>query len=309
MKKKPIEDKFLLSHLESIPQDSREVFLLSNASVRGVALQGTHTINQMRSNHDLGILETLVLGHGYLAGGLLASTVKGNDRVQLTIECGGPIKGVYVESWAVGAVRGYLKEVPIPIDKPLESFNLSPFFGPGFLTVTKLLEGKKTPFSGQVMLQHGTIAKDLAQYFLISEQSPTVVSLSIQFDKEGRVLGSGALFLQKLPGSDDAIIEEIEMVATNMSSMGKYLAEGKTAKQFFEENFSQFEPHYLESLPYGFSCPCDRKRYAEYLQSLPQDEKEGILKEGPFPLVLQCLNCSTTYAFTKDELESLLESV
>lgn len=309
MIRKPIEDEFLRSHLASLPDDGRDVFLLSDGSVRAVVLQGTSTVNQMRANHNLGILETLVLGHGYLAGGLLSSTVKGDDRVQLTIECGGPIKGVYVEAWAVGAVRGYLKEVPIPIEKPLESFDLSPFFGPGFLTVTKLLEGKKTPFSGQVMLQHGSIAKDLAEYFLISEQTPTVVSLSIQFDREGRVMGAGGLFLQKLPGSEDAVLEELEMVATNMPSLGKHLSEGKTGVEFVEEVFKKFEPQYLQHLPYGFSCPCDRKRYAQYLASLPEKERKSILEEGPFPLELHCFNCGTIYPFEKEELDILLESV
>jgi len=309
MIRKPIKDEFLRSHLASLPEDGREVFLLNDGSVRAVVLQGTHVVNQMRANHDLGILETLVLGHGYLAGGLLASTIKGDDRVQLTIECGGPIKGVYVEAWAIGAVRGYLKEVPIPIKKPLESFDLSPFFGPGFLTVTKLLEGKKTPYSGQVMLQHGSIAKDLAEFFLISEQTPTVVSLSIQFNREGQVTGAGGLFLQKLPGSDDATLEELEMVATNMPSLGKYLSEGKTGMEFVEEVFEKFDPRHLQRLPYGFSCPCDRKRYAQYLTTLPEEEKQGILKEGPFPLELHCFNCGTTYPFEKEELDTLLESV
>src|SRR5690554_6646920 len=307
MKKKSINDSELLSHLENLPEDKREVFLLSNGSVRAVALQGTHTINQMRANHELGILETLVLGHGYLAGGLLASTVKGDDRVQLNIECGGPIKGVYIEAWAIGAVRGYLQQVPIPIDKPLESFDLSPFFGPGFLTVTKLLEGKKTPFSGQIMLQYGSIAKDLAEYFLISEQTPAVVSLSIQFDREGRVTGAGALFLQNLPGADDATLEELEMIAANMPSLGKHLSEGKSGREFVETVFEQSQPRYLESLPFGFSCPCDRKRFAEYLGSLPVDEKRAILDEGPFPLELHCFNCGTIYPFEKDELDTLLQ--
>jgi molecular chaperone Hsp33 len=302
-----IEDEILRSHLDTLPEDGRDVFLMHGGTIRAVVVDGTHAVNQMRANHKLGILETLVLGHGYLAGGLLASMVKGDDRVQLTIECGGPIKGVYVEAWAIGAVRGYLKEVPIPIDKPLESFDLSPFFGPGFLTVTKLLEGKKTPFTGQVMLQHGTIAKDLAEYFLISEQTPSVVSLSIQFDREGRVTGAGGLFLQKLPGADDAYLEELEMVAAAMPSLGKHLAEGKTGREFVEKVFEKSEPEHLERLPYGFSCPCDRKRYSQYLASLPNEEKQAILVEGPFPLELHCFNCGTVYTFDKDELDTLLQ--
>ncbi len=307
MIRKPLKDDLLRSHIASLPEDGRDVFLLHDGAVRAVVVQGTEVVNQMRANHDLGILETLVLGHGYLAGGLLSSTVKGDDRIQLSIECGGPIKGVYIEAWAIGAVRGYLKEVPIPIEKPLESFDLSPFFGPGFLTVTKLLEGKKTPFTGQVMLQHGSIAKDLAEYFLISEQTPSVVSLSIQFDREGRVTGAGGLFLQKLPGADDKHLEELEMIAANMPSLGKHLSEGKSGREFVETVFEQSQPRYLESLPFGFSCPCDRKRFAEYLGSLPVDEKRAILDEGPFPLELHCFNCGTIYPFEKDELDTLLQ--
>jgi len=293
--------------MASLPEDKRDVFLLYDGAVRAVVLQGTTVVNQMRANHELGILETLVLGHSYLAGGLLASTVKGDDRVQLTIECGGPIKGISVEAWAIGAVRGYLKEVPIPIEKPLDSFNLSPFFGPGFMTVTKLLEGKKTPFTGQIMLKHGSIAKDLAEYFLISEQTPSVVSLSIQFDREGRVVGAGGLFLQKLPGADDKHLEELEMVAADMPSLGKHLSEGKSGREFVETVFAKAQPNYLESLPYGFSCTCDRKRFAEYLGSLPDTEKKAILEEGPFPLELNCFNCGTIYPFEQDELNSLLQ--
>ena len=306
MIRKPIEDTFLKNHLEHLPYDCREVFLLHDGAVRAVAVQGTTMINQMRANFSLGILETLALGHGYLAGALLASTVKGNDRIQLSIECGGPIKGIYIEAWAVGAVRGYLKQVPIPIDKPLESFDLSPFFGPGFLTVTKLLEGKKQPFSGQIMLQHGRIAKDLVEYFMISEQTPTVVSLSIQFDKEGRVIGAGSLFLQKLPGAHDSKLASLEEICETMPSMGKYLATGKSAKEFVEEIFSSASPQYLGKEQMGFSCPCDSQRFAGFLSALPKNEKDEILSDGPFPLNLSCLNCGTEYSFSKDELQSIL---
>src|SRR5690554_1837128 len=100
MIKKPITDDKLIAHLEHLPEDQRDFFLLYNGSIRAVAIQGTKTVNQMRANHNLGILETLVLGHAYLAAGVLSSTVKGDDRIQLNIECGGPIKGVYVEAWA-----------------------------------------------------------------------------------------------------------------------------------------------------------------------------------------------------------------
>ncbi len=305
MNRIPIEDTFIIEHLKNLTPDVRDVFLLKD-TIRCTVIQGTEMVNQMRSNHNLGILETYTLGQAYLAAAILASTIKGDDRVQLNIECAGPIKGLSVEAWAVGAVRGYLQEVPIEIKEPLKSFDLSDFFGPGFITVTKLLEGKKQPFTGQVMLQYGSIAKDLAHYFLISEQTSTHITLSIKFDKEGRVLGAGALFLQKIPGAEDNVLEEIEEVANTMPSLGEYLSTGRGGIEFVDEIFHDFNPTYLKALPLGFSCPCDRLTFSKYLESLPEKEKNDILEEGPFPLTLHCFNCGSIYPFEKDELETLL---
>ena len=156
-------------------------FVLAEGTIRGALVSGTRMVNEMRWNHDLGILETLVLGHGYLAGALLSSSLKGNDRIKLQIECSGPIKGMTVEANAFGEIRGYLSQVPIPIDSPLKNFNLAPFFGAGFLSLTRYLEDGKHPFTGRVMMENGSLAKDLALYHYQSDQTPSAYVLSITF--------------------------------------------------------------------------------------------------------------------------------
>lgn len=306
--RKQIEDPVLIEHLASLSDDGREVFLLDDGKVRLTALQGTVMVNQMRANHGLGILETVVLGQAYIAGGLLASTVKDNDRIQLTIECGGPIGGVYVEAWACGAVRGYLKNVPIPVDKPLESFDLSMFYGPGFLTITKLIEGSGQPFTGQVMLQYGNLAQDLAAYYRQSEQTPSLFSLSIQFDKEGRVAGAGGLFLQAMPGCPDDTLDRLQGLAPKLAPIGRTLAAGTTIKEYVLQEFASEKPEHLARLAVGFSCPCDRKHFEGYLCGLPDKEKREIMEQGPFPLQLECFNCGTIYSFDKKELHDLFKS-
>jgi molecular chaperone Hsp33 len=92
-----------------------------------------------------------------------------------------------VEANAAGEVRGFLKNVPIPIEKTVGRTSiLSPFFGAGFLSVTRTLADAKQPFTGRVMMAHGSLAKDLAHYYLTSEQIPTSFSLSVNFDSQGR---------------------------------------------------------------------------------------------------------------------------
>ena len=179
MIREPIIDKELREHLDSLPDDRREVFLIADGEVRVSAVSATRMVNQMSANHHLGLLETYVLGQGYIAGALLSSEVKGNDRIQLQIECGGPIKGMNIEAWACGAVRGYLVQNPIPLDHELKSLDTDQLYGPGFLTVTKILEGSKTPFSGQIMMEYGHLAQDLALYYQQSQETPSLFALSI----------------------------------------------------------------------------------------------------------------------------------
>ncbi len=304
MIKKPISDNELSEHIASLADDGREIFLLGGGKVRMSVVSATRMLNEMRSSHNLGPLEAYILGQGYIAGALLSSTVKGNDRIRLEIECGGPVKGLSVEAWACGAVRGYLMQNPIELAKPLESLDTSLLYGPGFLTLTKILEGAKTPFSGQIMLEHGNLANDLALYYQQSEQTPTMFYLSIDFDSQSRIWGAGGLFIQALPGADDKILEQLQEKSRKLSNLAKAISSGTTAKEYGMSEFSEFNPEYLEHSPIGFSCPCSKRQFEMYLKSLSEKEKEEIMA-GKFPLEVECFNCSTIYEFTKEETEKL----
>lgn len=304
MERTKIEDKELLEHLSKLQDDRREVFLLADENIRVSAVSATNMINQMRANHNTGLVETYVLGQGYIAGALLSAQVKENDRIQLNIECGGPIKGMNIEAWACGAVRGYLVNNPIPLDKPLESLDTTFLYGPGFLSVTKFLEDSKTPFTGQIMMEYGNLANDLALYYKQSEQTPSLFYLSLHFDRKGHVYGAGGLFLQALPGCPDSVLEQLQEKSKKLSNLGQWIAEGKTIEDYIESEFSDFSPKHLNHSPIGFSCPCSKKGFIGYLKSLPQKEKEEISK-GTFPLELECFNCGTKYKFEKSEVETL----
>ena len=306
MVKSPIENKELKTLLDSLPDDSRDIFLLAGGKVRMTLVSATHTVNQMKANHRTGLLETYVLGQAYIAGLLLTSCVKGDDRIQMTIECGGPIKGISIESWAVGAVRGYLVENPIRLDKPLETLDTSMLFGPGFLTISKVLEGSREPVSGTVMLEYGNIAKDLAVYFQESEQTPTLFYISLHFDRNGNVVGAGGLFIQAMPGCDEKTLEDLSERCGHLANLGQAVGERMTAEDYVRQQFGDFSPEKLESSFIAFSCPCTRQHFQDYLARLPQKEKDEILS-GHFPLQLVCFNCGTVYTFTKSDVETLFK--
>ena len=301
IKKQPYGTTKKEQHLASA-RDRVHRFFLAGGQVRGAILHGTRMVNEMRANHDLGILETLVLGHAYLGAGLLTANLKGSDRIALKIECSGPIKGLEVESNAFGEVRGHLKQVPIPIEKPPESFNLSPFFSAGFIRVTRFLEDAKQPFTGQVEMHYGSIARDLAWYYLMSEQIPTAFNLSVKFDTEGHVTGAGGLFLQAMPEADEAILADLENLVAGLPSIGERFAADVSAPDFVREAFNSHQPEFLADYRVEFMCHCKRDKIENMLMMLPVTDLKDIRDNGPFPLEIKCHHCNTDYLFDKDEL-------
>ncbi|UCF92864.1 MAG: Hsp33 family molecular chaperone HslO [Desulfobacterales bacterium] len=305
MKKKKIRGETLREQLLARAKDKLYNFLLADGTIRGVILNGTRMVNEMRGNHELGILETLVLGRAYLGAGLMSADLKGNDRLSLKIECVGPIKGLRVEANAFGEVRGFLQNVPIPVDKPLEDFNLAPFLGAGFLSVTRYLEDAKHPFTGRVMLKYGNIAQDLANYYLTSEQVPTAFNLSIKFDQKGNVTGAGGLFLQAMPAADDDTTTELEKRVIGLPSLGAVFSEDNDPEQLVERTFGIYSPRFLAQRRIEFMCHCNRDRVQSLLTLLPIDDLKDILAAGPFPLETRCQHCNTAYQFSKADIQKI----
>lgn len=305
MKKTKPYGNSLKEQLLAAADDRLIPFLLADKTIRGAVVNGVRMINEMRANHDLGILETLVLGHGYLAAALLSASLKGNDAISLKIDCSGPIRGMSVEANALGEVRGYLKQVAIPVDSPLNSFDLSPFLGAGFLTVTKFLEDAKQPFSGKITLDYGSIAENVANYYLLSEQIPTAINLSIAFDKKGAVTGAAGLLLQAMPGADETLMETLENEIKILPSLATAL-ENDTPQQFITDHLGLFSPHFLADYRIEFMCRCNDIQISRMLCSLPADDRQDIIKNGPFPLEVRCHNCNTPYQFDREKLREIL---
>lgn len=306
MIKKKLFGETLKEQLKASASDRVYNFLLADQTIRGAFINGTRMVNEMRSNFDYGLLETFVAGQAYLAAGLMSANLKGNDRISLEINCSGPIKGLSVEANAFGEVRGYLKNARIPIEKPLENFDLSPFYGNGLLKITKYLEDLKQPYTGQTILQHGNLAEDLSYYFFTSEQTPTVFNLSMQFDNEGEVTGAGGLFLQIMPGASEKSLTELEEMIGKLSSPGALMAKNEDPNEIISTTFKGLTPQIIGNYRTEFFCRCSSKTIGGYIQMLPIEELTDLAQNGPFPVVTTCHNCNTMYEFSKEDIQFIV---
>jgi molecular chaperone Hsp33 len=305
MKKKDIFAGDSRGRIEAGARDRLHAFILEGVNVRGAILHGTTMVREMRANHGLDQLASMLLGHAYLAAGLLSANLKGDDRIGLKVECDGPIGGLSVESTAFGGLRGYLFQPYPEANAPFDMSDLSPLWGTGSLSLVRWPESGREPFTGRVKLVGGSLAINLANYFLVSEQTPTAFNLSVKFDRSGGVCGAGALFLQALPDAAGEVLAELEQSLAGLPSIGSAFAGGVRPADLLAESFGRYFPKLLDNRRVEFFCRCSAERFKTFVGGLARDELDEMLGQGSFPVVTTCHNCNSSYEMTREEILAL----
>ena len=321
MIKNDICDDELKAHFEKIEPDKLEIFTMAEGRVRGAIFHGTRFVNQLRAQHNLGILETYILGQASLCAALTIPMMKDREHTAIKFEGEGSAAGFSVEADSTGYVRGYLFNPHIPLDKPLESWDLSPFLGAGNLTFSRVHKDDKYPQSSTVAVEGHNIAQDFASYFAQSEQINTAFNSSIQFDKKGRVVGAGAFYLQVMPVTggkgrlgaqvdshaeeseeDRIMLRKIENAVKACPSLGLLFSENEVdSEDIIIGLFREFKPVITLKRDIKYDCPCNEQQFVDYIKHLPKAQLEEIKKDGQ-PLQIKCENCGSIYTI---ELEKI----
>ena len=322
MIKKQIEDKELNEFLQTLEEDKLRIFTMAEGRVRGALFHGTRFVNQLRAQHNLGILETYILGQASLCGALTIPMMKDMEHTAIKFEGNGPAQGYSVEANSTGFVRSFLFNEHIQLEKPLESWNLKPFLGEGTITFSRIHKDDKYPQSSTVEVNSGNIATDFATYFAQSEQINTAFNSSIQFDKQGRVIGAGAMYLQIMPktggtakfGSqvdsraeeteeDEDLLRRIENAFKACPSLGLLYSEKEVdSEDIIIGLFREFSPTISLTRDIVFDCKCNEEYYINYLRTLTKDQIEDIKKNGPNPLEIICRNCGSIYKIPVEKI-------
>ena len=326
MIKAQIQDKELLEYLEALPADDMIHFTIANGRVRGAVFAGTHFVNTMRAQHNTGILETYILGQASLCGALLIPAVmKGREHLSWRYDVEESVaKGFNVEADSTGWVRSYLFEDHIPVEKPLESWDLKPFLGgEGYMTIQTARPGDKYPQTSSVNTT-GNIADDLVFYFDRSEQLKSALTTSIQMDKAGRVIGAGGIFIQVMPKTgghssdgkqnlgaqinsssdndeDEELISSLEKSFNRSPSLGTWFSRGKSAEELVHELYADLNPVVALHRSIVYDCPCTKETFIKHLKALPKEEIADIKAKGE-SITLTCRNCGSVYTVNPDEI-------
>jgi molecular chaperone Hsp33 len=273
--------------------------------VRAYATRTTETISEAQKRHQTWPTASAALGRAMTAGVMLGSMLKGDAKLTIKIEGGGPIGAILVDSNSNGEVRGYVTNPQTHFElNEKGKLDVARAVGTeGTLTIVKDL-GLKDHFSGQVPIVSGELGEDFTYYLVTSEQVPSSVGVGVLVNPDNTILASGGFIIQLLPGTEEETITKIEERLSKIEPISKLIQRGLTPEEILEEVLGKDNVKILEKQPVAFKCQCSKERIENAIISLGVKEIQEMIDEDG-QAEAQCHFCNEVYLLTKEDLERL----
>ncbi|MGN1387722.1 MAG: Hsp33 family molecular chaperone HslO [Bacillus sp. (in: firmicutes)] len=276
-----------------------------NGQVRAYAVSTTETVAEAQRRHYTWPTASAALGRAMTAGVMMGAMMKGDDKLTIKIEGGGPLGSILVDSNANGEVRGYVTNPQTHFDLNDDGkLDVRRAVGTdGMLTVVKDI-GLKDHFTGQTPIISGELGDDFTYYLVTSEQVPSSVGVGVLVNPDNTIKAAGGFILQLMPGTEEETIAAIEQRLKVIPPISKMIEAGSTPEDILEQLLGEGNVQILEKMPVSFACQCSRERIENALISLGKDEIRQIIEEEG-QAEANCHFCNENYHFSKEELEQL----
>lgn len=281
---------------------------LANDSVRAFAISSTHLVAEARERHKTLPVVTAALGRLLSAGAIMGSMMKGDkDIVTITLKGDGPAGYITVTADSHGHVKGFPGNPNVDIPRKYAGkLDVGTAVGNGLLTVSYDL-GLKEPYSGQVELQTGEVAEDLAYYFTVSEQLPSAVGLGVMVDTDSSVKHAGGFIVQLLPEAPEEVIELLEKKLANIEPVTTMMENGMMPEDMLSYIFEGIDIEFTEKRDVEFYCDCSKEKVSRALAAMGDGELQGIIDDDE-EIEVKCFFCNTAYKFSINDIKDILSS-
>lgn len=281
---------------------------LANDSVRAFAISSTHLVAEARERHRTLPVVTAALGRLLSAGAIMGSMMKGDkDIVTVSLKGDGPAGYITVTADSHGHVKGFPRNPNVDIPRKYAGkLDVGAAVGRGLLTVSYDL-GLKEPYSGQVEIQTGEVAEDLAYYFTVSEQLPSAVGLGVMVDTDSSVKHAGGFIVQLLPDAPEDVIELLEKKLANLEPVTTMMEQGMTPEEMLLHIFEGVDIEFTERHDVKFYCDCSKEKVKRALAAISDKDLQDIVNDDE-DIEVKCFFCNTAYKFSIADIKDILSS-
>ncbi len=292
---------------ERFRQRDRVIRVLTlDGTLRAVVVRNTVTAQTAQQRHGLEPVGAKLLAQALGGASLLASFLKGEERIVLEADGDGPIDTVAAEALQVGEVRGYVRYAHAYTDGLPLAAQRSPLGSQGVFRVVRILYNHVEPLVSVVELQPGDIVANLEYYFGQSEQIPTLLRFDVAFSPEGVITSAAGFLVQPMPGANPSEIWKVRERLQELPSLTELLAAGLTPEGILEHLLPRGFT-VLNNTPVDFFCRCSRERFKELLTTLTYEEVEEMQRLGQNELV--CQYCGERYRLEEHDFAEILHRI
>ena len=267
--------------------------------VRGSLARTTALVEEARVRQDAAPTAAAALGRALTAAVMMGLDLKDDESITLRINGGGPLGTILAVAESDGTVRGYVGDPGVNLpEKYRGKLDVGGAIGTdGFLEVVRDMR-LRSPFTGRVPLRSGEIAEDLAYYFTLSEQIPSLVSLGVLVEPGGTVSGAGGLFVQAMPGAGGELLSTLEERVMDVGPIS-HIIQGDLDK-LVKRIMGEIPFDILDTKEVSFRCRCNLDKVVSIVAALEEDDIQKAL-ESQGCLEICCNFCGEVFTFSEKE--------
>ncbi|MBQ8566641.1 MAG: Hsp33 family molecular chaperone HslO [Clostridia bacterium] len=284
-----------------------------DGSARAYVINSKEIVNEAIKYHKTAPTASALLGRLLTAtsvmgtmlpedGCKLTATIKGNGIAGTTLACAD----------YYGNVKGYIQNPMADVpNKPNGKLDVSGIVGGGLFCVSKDV-GDDVPFNGTIELVSGEVAEDIAQYYAVSEQTPTLCALGVLVDTDHTCRAAGGVFVQLLPFPDENVIARLEENSKFLNNISTKFDEGMSNEDILKIALNGIEYDIFDELEVEYKCDCSVERTKRAVISLGKTEIEKIFAEQrengeEEKISLECHFCDKKYDFYREDIEKMFQ--
>ena len=280
---------------------------LMGGQARVLFLETTETVQTMADIHNASPVCTAALGRLMTGTLMLSVMMKGEqESVTVTVKGDGPM-GTLCAVGCHGEIKAYADNPQLDLPPRADGkLDVGGAVGhTGRMSVVKDL-GLREPYVGQCNLVSGELGIDFANYFTVSEQQPSLVSLGVLVNGNA-VLKAGGLLIQPMPGCTEETLSQLELRSPMFADLSREMSMD-SMETLLEGWFRGMEPQLLEEAPVRWHCGCSRERMEKALVSMGRQDLQEIIDDDR-GAELSCHFCHSSYAFTTADLRELMKRI